>query len=165
MTPPAAWRCVGRVEDLAGPGAWLHAPLTPAGVLVVRGEEGALRAFHAVCTHRGSALFDEGAPSEGVLPSAGGTPAFTCPYHGLAFDRGGAPCGGPEVVLATDPGPLRPVRVDTALGFVFVALDDAAPPLAEALGEAPPWLERAGLGAPGRLRPARRVSYDVGARL
>jgi len=178
VTPPAGWHCVGRVEDLAEAGAWLVAPLTPAGVLVVRGDDGALRAFHAVCTHRGSALFDEGAPAEGVLGGGGGSGAagapcaaraFTCPYHGLAFGPDGAPCSGPEVVLTTDPGPLRPARVDTALGFVFVTLDaddDAAtPPLAEALGEAPPWLERAGLGAPGRLRRARRVSYDVAARL
>jgi Rieske 2Fe-2S family protein len=46
---------------------------------------------------------------------------------------------------------------------VFVTLDDGAAPLADALGEAPPWLARAEL-ATAKLRRARRVAYDVAAR-
>ncbi len=44
---------------------WLRAPLTRAGVLVTPAADLQLRAFHAVCTHRDSALFDLSAPEEG----------------------------------------------------------------------------------------------------
>jgi Rieske 2Fe-2S family protein len=143
------WLCLGRIEDLPSPGSWLRAPLTRAGVLVTRGHDGELRAFHAVCTHRGSALFDAAAPEEGHAAR------FTCPYHNFEFELDGRACA-----QVSD---LAPVRIDTALGFVFVTLDDDAPPLAEAIGEAPPWLARADL-ANAKLRRARRVAYDVAAR-
>lgn len=144
--PRENWLCVGRVEDLPSPGAFLKAPLTRAGVVVVRGEDGALRAFHAVCPHRGYAFVDaeEGRARDGRL---------TCKYHGYAFGLDGAPCGAS--------GPLAPVRLEVAHGFVFVALDDAAPPLAEALGEVPPWLVAL---ADRKLRRVRRIAYDVAAR-
>ena len=153
MKPPfdQSWVCVGRVEDLPSPGTWLRAPLTRAGVLVTRAADGELRAFHAVCTHRGSALFDTGAPDEGAAATR-----FTCPYHNFEFELDGRACA-----QVSD---LAPVRLETALGFLFVTLDAAAPPLAEALGEAPPWLARAWLGSASQLRRVRRVAYDVAAR-
>lgn len=138
-----AWVCAGRVEDVAEAGAWLLAPLTPAGVLVVRQPGGDLRAFHAVCTHRGTAF---------ITGEEGASTRFTCPYHNFEFELDGRACAQVD--------DLASVRVDTAHGFVFVTLDDAAPPLAEALGELPPWLGRADLG---RLTRARRVAYDVEA--
>jgi len=154
MTPITdhGWVCVGRIEDLPSPGTWLRAPLTRAGVLVTRAADGELRAFHAVCTHRGSALFDAGAPDEGAA-----TTRFTCPYHNFEFELDGRACA-----QVSD---LSPVRIDTALGFVFVTLDAAAPPLREhALGETPPWLARAWLGNATQLKRVRRVVYDVAAR-
>lgn len=139
-----AWVCVGRVEDLRAQGEWIRAPLTPAGVLVVKQPGGALLAFHAVCTHRGAAFV------EGEEGQAG---RFTCRYHNFSFELDGSACA--------QVADLAAVRLDTAYGFVFVTLDDAAPPLAQALGEVPPWLERADLA---RMKRARRVAYDVEAR-
>ncbi len=142
------WLCVGRLEDLPAPGAFLKAPLTRAGVVVVRDDGDTLRAFHAVCPHRGYAFVevDEGRAQGGRL---------TCKYHGYAFGLDGSPCG--------PSGPLSPVRLAVAHGFVFVTLDADAPALDEALGEVPPWLVALGARA-GRLRRARRVAYDVAAR-
>gem|GEM_PF-357985 len=162
MTAAAAarsWHCVGRVEDLPSPGNWLRAPLTPAGVLVVRDAGGELRAFHATCTHRGAALFDADAPDEG----RGET--FTCPSHALAFGLDGAACGGPAIVRAACSGGLRPVRVATTLGFVFVTLDEHEVALDEALGAPPPWLGRSESLARGALRRVHRVAYDIDARM
>lgn len=167
MTPPHAslaeererifahdWLCVGRVEDLPRPGSFLRAPLTPAGVVVVRQDDGSLRAMHAICTHRGFPLFDERSREEGE------TSGFRCLYHGLTFDRAGAPCAEMGSPLASVTEPLAPVRVESAHGFVFVCLDERAPPLTDVLGTVPPWLERAGLE--GLVR-ARRVAFDVAA--
>jgi len=155
----AGWMAVGRVEDLSEAGSWLRAPITPAGVVVIRGNDGDLRAFHAVCTHRGSALFDDDSPSEG----RGGP--FRCPYHGMKYGLDGAPAGGPEVVRKSALKALEGVRVDDAYGFVFVALDESAPPLAEAIREVPPWLDRNREVADGRLKRIRLVTYDVAARV
>ncbi len=138
------WVCVGRIEDLdalgSGPGSWLKVPLTPAGVLVVRGEDGAIRAFHAVCPHRGSTL---------PIGSHGCAERIKCPYHGMTFGLDGrADQQVPD---------LSAVRVALAQGFVFVSLGDED----FDLGEAPPWLARADLS---RLKRVRRVAYDVAAR-
>ncbi len=145
------WTCIGRVEDLPSPGAYLRVPLTRAGILVTRAADLELRAFHAVCTHRGSALFDLSAPEEGASAAR-----FTCPYHNFEFELDGRACA--------QVADLSPVRLETALGFVFVTLDAAAPPLADAIGEAPPWLARAWLGSTTQLKRVRRVAYDVAAR-
>ncbi|HSO34916.1 MAG TPA: aromatic ring-hydroxylating dioxygenase subunit alpha, partial [Labilithrix sp.] len=139
-----AWVAVGRTEDLPRPGAWLKVPLTPAGVVVVRQPDGALLAFHAICTHRGTAF---------LQAEEGQDARFTCPYHSFQFELDGRACA--------QTADLAKVRVGTAHGFVFVTLDDAAPSLEESLGELPPWLARADLG---RLRRVGRTAYDVAAR-
>jgi glycine betaine catabolism A len=133
------WHCAGRLEDLSQPGSWIKVPLTPAGVLVIRDGEGRLRAFHAVCPHRGSTL---------PVGSHGCSPQVKCPYHGLTFGLDGS-SNQPEV------GPLSPVRLEIAFGFVFVTLDADVP---FELGELPPWLEDL-----PPLRRVRRSAYDVAA--
>ncbi|MDB4945232.1 MAG: Phenylpropionate dioxygenase [Labilithrix sp.] len=143
---PPSWRCVGRVEDVPGPGSFFTVPLTPAGVLVARDAAGALHAFHAVCTHRGTAFLPDGA--------AGACARFTCPYHGFQFELDGRACANvPD---------LAPVRLAVAHGFVFVTLEADAPPLEDVLGEVPPWLLRADLD---RLVRAHHVTYEIAARL
>ena len=138
---PQTWHCVAREEDFVHPGDWVLAPLTPAGVVVVRQQEGSLKAFHAVCTHRGAAFLDA---------ECGRAARFTCPYHGFQFELSGRACQAvPD---------LKEVRVAEHLGFVFVTLDPHAGELEE---EWPPWLARADLGA---LKRAHRIAYDVKAR-
>jgi len=48
------WQLAGHVSQLPKPGAYLTAWAGNQPVLVVRGEEGELRAFRNVCRHRGS---------------------------------------------------------------------------------------------------------------
>ncbi|AKV01138.1 Phenylpropionate dioxygenase [Labilithrix luteola] len=148
------WVCVGRIEDLSGADAYLRIPLTPASILITRGDDGELRAFHAICTHRGAGLFFPNAPEEGEARQ------FRCPYHGMVFGNDGAPCASGGSPLAKTTPPLSPARVEVAHGFVFVNLDPQAASLEEALGETPPWLERAELS---NLKRARRMAFDVKA--
>ena len=67
------------------PGSYVTA--TPAGIplMVVRGEDGVLRAFHNVCRHRGITLV-EGAGTVGRF--------LTCPYHQWSYATTGdlVPC-------------------------------------------------------------------------
>jgi glycine betaine catabolism A len=134
-----AWLCAGREDELAEPGAWLLAPVTREGILVVRGEGGVVRAFYNVCPHRGSTL---------VEGASGCASRIVCPYHGFTFGLDGALVGGRAAGERALPG-LSPVRVAGWGGFLFVCLDPGAETIEQALAGAPSWL--------GELPPLRRV--------
>jgi len=46
------WLCVGREEEVPGPGAHRVLDLLGESVLLLRNREGQLRAFYNVCRHR-----------------------------------------------------------------------------------------------------------------
>lgn len=140
-----AWQCVARDEDLRHPGEWIQALAAP-GIVVVRGADLELRAFHNLCRHRGTPLVD--AP-------CGRSQELVCPYHGWTYELTGRRRGA----LTRDVDALVPVRVATWQGFVFVAGREA-PSLEDFLAGAPPWLEEAPLGEAVR---ARSVDYEVAA--
>ena len=50
------WLCAGRTEQLAAPGRYFVRRVGDASVIVLRGDDGAVRAFHNVCRHRGTRL-------------------------------------------------------------------------------------------------------------
>jgi glycine betaine catabolism A len=149
-----AWICVGRVDEVELPGQWLRERVAGEPVLVVRGADLRLRAFHDVCRHRGASLV-------GRAP-CGRAARLECPYHGWTYELDGclavAPFAPPSFER-TEHG-LRAARVDVWRGFVFVCLDEHAPPLERWLGETPPWLTEDVLAS---LRRGRRTTYDVAA--
>lgn len=85
-------------------------------VIVVRGADGVVRAFHNVCRHRGSKLvFENG---------RGNAKAFVCPIHGWAYALDGNLRGVPERDRFFDLDKkncgLPRVSMDTWNGFVFI---------------------------------------------
>lgn len=76
-----AWVFAGFAHELAAAGD--AAPVTVAGLplLLVRGRDGEVRAFHNVCRHRGALLVD--------APGNVGR-VITCPYHAWAYGLDGA---------------------------------------------------------------------------
>jgi glycine betaine catabolism A len=142
-----SWLVVGREDEVAAPGAWLRAPLTPEGIVVVRGADLALRAFYNVCRHRASLL---------VHAPCGRAQALTCPYHGWTYALTGALADAPHAPADFDRAAhgLRPVNVGVWQGFVLVTLDDDAPSLAASLGAVPPWLAATPLSHLVRLHRA-----------
>src|SRR5262249_51520320 len=70
------WQCVGRTDQLAGPGQFLTAEIAGEPNLVVRGEDGILRAFHNVCRHRGARV---------AIESCGHATKLRCRYHGWTY--------------------------------------------------------------------------------
>lgn len=111
------WLNSGRAEQVAKPGDYFvrEIPNIKASVLVMRGKDDVLRAFHNVCTHRGNRL--AGAP-------AGCAKRHMCGYHGWTFDNTGKLIGVPDADqfpgLDKEALGLRPVAVDTWNGFVFI---------------------------------------------
>jgi glycine betaine catabolism A len=150
------WVCVGRDAQLSEPGEYLVQSVGGESVLIVRGRDHLTRAFHNVCRHRGSPLCTE---ASGCLSRS-----IVCPYHAWAYSLEGRLIGAPHMreVEGFDAAeqPLRPVALESWNGFLFVNLAASPEPLESlfaAFSEAVrPWgLER--------LRPARRIQYEVRA--
>jgi phenylpropionate dioxygenase-like ring-hydroxylating dioxygenase large terminal subunit len=133
------WLNVGRVEQLPRPGSYFTRELAAAGtsVVVVRGMDGEIRAFHNICRHRGNKLVWNDFPREEV---AGVCRQFTCKYHGWRYDLEGA-CTFVQQedeffgLDKADYG-LAPVQLETWEGFIFVNCDrENTLPLKEYLGD------------------------------
>src|SRR5438105_3119837 len=50
------WLCVGRAAELADSGDFVLRTVAGESIIVVRGQDGAVRAFYNVCRHRGTRL-------------------------------------------------------------------------------------------------------------
>jgi phenylpropionate dioxygenase-like ring-hydroxylating dioxygenase large terminal subunit len=120
-----AWLNVGRVEQLPRNGSYFTRELAVArtSVIVVRGNDGRIRAFHNVCRHRGNKLLWHESPRH---ETSGVCRQFACRYHGWRYGLDGAL----EFVLQEqeffgldkrDFG-LVPVHCEVWEGFVFICL-------------------------------------------
>jgi len=87
-------------------------------LLVVRGDDGRVRAFRNACRHRGTPLAD----------GTGCASAFVCPYHGWTYRLDGSLKTVPHADgfpgLDFDAHGLVPVRADERLGLVFITQDE-----------------------------------------
>lgn len=119
------WQGVGFAAQVRNRGDYFRCEVAGHPVLVVRGEDGVLRAFYNVCKHRGGP----------VATSDGCAKTLTCQYHGWTYRLDGTVRGVPkfdrvELFNKEDYG-LHPVAVDEWEGLVFVNLADNPKPLAE----------------------------------
>jgi len=149
------WVSVGREEDALVPGQYFLAPVAGESMIVVRGNDGVLRAFHNVCRHRGAVIVEE---ERGVAPR------FQCPYHAWIYDLEGRLKQPRHTELLEDFDPaewgLIEARCATWQGIVYLDLSGQAEPLEEFLGDLPREFARFDLAA---LRRAGSIDYDVKA--
>ena len=120
-----AWLNIGRIDDLPRPGSWLTKDIVAAraSVLVVRGTDDEIRAFHNVCRHRGNKLVWETNPTR---EACGVARQFACKYHGWRYGLDGA-CTyvhQEEEFFGIDKATLglAPVHCEVWAGFIFVNL-------------------------------------------
>src|SRR5438270_10866174 len=83
----AAPQVVCHEREIAQPGEWRTLEYLGESVVVIRGDDGEVRAFSNVCRHRGSRLVDGNAGCAKVL---------TCPYHAWSYARDGHLVGVPH---------------------------------------------------------------------
>jgi Rieske 2Fe-2S family protein len=149
------WLFVGREEDAPEQGSFFRCEVAGENVVVVRGNDGVLRAFYNVCRHRGATVVEE--PSGRMV-------RFQCPYHAWIYDLEGnlRPPRHTDTLedFSCAAFSLLPVRCETWGGFIFLNLDGDAPPLADHLGEFPAHFDRFPLAS---LRRAKRMEYEVRA--
>jgi phenylpropionate dioxygenase-like ring-hydroxylating dioxygenase large terminal subunit len=113
------WLNIGHVCELPEPGAFIVRQLdfANASILITRGKDGVIRAFHNVCTHRGTQL---------VSDKGGIRSTFTCPYHAWTFANDGQLRSAPDFerfYLDKSQCNLPAVSVDACGGLLFVNLD------------------------------------------
>ena len=129
------WLNVGRVDDLPETGGYFARDIPAAGasVLIVGGQDGKVRGFHNVCSHRSSRMVrDDGEARRGMN--------ILCPYHHWRYDAAGGLVNVPDEENFFDLDKtclgLSPVHTDVHKGFIFVNLaTDPPETLADYLGE------------------------------
>lgn len=148
-----AWLVAARLDQLAGPGDFATIEIAGEPIVVLRDEQGMLRAFHNVCRHRAAQVMN--AP-------CGHATKLRCRYHGWTYDLTGRLRGTPEFdgveEFRKEEQGLPPLAVDTWGPLVFVHMGEPAQPLADFLAPLP---ERAAeLGISGVKFVARR-EYEM----
>jgi len=139
-----AWLNVGRVERLPRTGSYFTRELAVAdtSLIVARGRDQQIRAFHNLCRHRGNKLVWNDYPGE---ETAGTCRQFVCKYHGWRYSLDGALTfvqqEGEFFDLDKADYGLKEVACDVWEGFIFVSLDPDAQPLVDYLGEMAKGLE------------------------
>jgi len=159
------WLCVGRTEDLAGPGDHRILEIQGESVILLRNTEGELRAFYNVCRHRGSRLCAHADAADSPLRGGFGKKTITCPYHAWTYDLDGKLLRAPFMPKGEDFDPtgiaLYPVGVKTWGGFVFLNMTPAdAPDFDKAIAPFEERWKRYGLE---NLRVAHTISYEANA--
>ena len=148
-----SWQVAGRADQVAKPGQYLTAEVAGEPILVVRGEDQALRAFHNVCRHRGARV---------AIEPCGHATKLRCRYHGWTYDLSGRLRGVPEFDGVADfrreDNGLAVMMVDAWGPLVFVHGKPPAASLADFL--APLTARTAKAGLP-KLRFAQRKEYDL----
>jgi choline monooxygenase len=123
------WQLVARTEQVKAPGQFVASTVGGEPIVVVRGNDGLLRAFYNVCRHHAAAV---------VTQPCGQASLLHCPYHGWNYGLDGSLKGMPEFEGVENfdraKNGLVPIRVETWECFVFINLDRDAAPLAEFLG-------------------------------
>ena len=125
-----SWLQVGHVCELPDSGSFIRREIEALNVslLIVRGRDGEIRAFHNVCTHRGTQLVEEESGRRGT---------FSCPYHRWSFGTDGALLAAPDFdrffVDKADCA-LPRVALDICGGLIFVHLGTPDKGLRDDLG-------------------------------
>ena len=149
----AGWLFAGFAFELPNPGDYITLAVDTTPVLVLRGDDGQVRAFHNVCRHRGTQL---------CRAESGHVRSVVCPYHSWTYARNGelrAANGLDEGIDKAQLG-LRPLHVAVVAGLIYVSLA-AEPPDIEGLRR-----DFTAAGAPQgfeRARIAHVVDYEVDA--
>ena len=123
-----SWACIGTGRRVPEPGDARPIEFAGLPLLMLRDNDGEVRVFHNVCSHRGMILVDAPQRTRGTI---------RCPYHSWTYDLDGSLRATP-MIGGTDSHTcpsferashgLKPVRTATWFDAVFVNLSgDAAP--------------------------------------
>ena len=150
-----AWVLVGHQSQIPDTGDFFLATIANESLIVIRDQQGEVRAFYNVCRHRGSRLKEE---------PRGHSSAIQCPYHAWTYALDGRLMGAPH--MDDVPGfekadySLSSVNLGLWEGFVFVNLANKPVPLEKWFAPLKGKFSHWNISI---LKPAKRIEYDVRA--
>jgi phenylpropionate dioxygenase-like ring-hydroxylating dioxygenase large terminal subunit len=130
-----AWVFVGHESEIPQPGDYVVRRVLEDSFIIVRGEDGEIRALFNMCLHRGMQV---------CRAEIGNASHFRCPYHGWSYRNDGQLVGLPfhKEAYGGDAGFRRQGQtllpapsLATRNGLIFISLDPDAPSLGEYLGD------------------------------
>ncbi|MDG1412101.1 MAG: aromatic ring-hydroxylating dioxygenase subunit alpha [Acidimicrobiales bacterium] len=122
------WLVATREEEIPNPGDYVRLDIVGEPLVIIRGDDGVVRALSASCRHRGSEL----------MAGSGNCRKIVCPYHSWTYALDGRLQATPSMQDAVgfnkNDYPLPSVRAEIWAGFVFINFDPDATPLLQSLG-------------------------------
>lgn len=133
---PRVWQFAAREEDLPEPGDHVVYDNVGRSFILVRQQDGSVRAFHNVCLHRGRKL----------KTGEGWSAELQCPFHGFTWNNDGSlkqiPCRWDFAHLSDEAMKLPEAHVGRWGGYIFVRESDEGPSLEEFLAPIPEHFQR-----------------------
>ena len=155
------WMAAAFEAEIPEPGDAMPVIVAGLPIVLVRGGDGEVRAFHNVCRHRGMMVL--GGPCRGQRQ-------LTCPYHAWSYGLDGelirapffdgTPEGGSRSALDREALGLVPVRCAVWHHWIFVDFGGEAPPIEEHLRPLLDFMNDADVGA---MRYADKVEWEFQA--
>ena len=114
------WIYVGVEPEIAEPGDFFTVEIGSDSILIVRDDDLTVRAFHNVCRHRGARLRPAG---HGIVGN------LVCPYHQWTYNLRGELIHSPHMAEGFERCKfnLKPVRLETLAGLLFICLSPEPP--------------------------------------
>jgi phenylpropionate dioxygenase-like ring-hydroxylating dioxygenase large terminal subunit len=126
------WMFAAHVSDIPRSGDYQCFELADERAVVVRGQDGEIRAFHNQCRHRASRVVADDRGHCGK--------AMICPFHGWSYNLDGSLKNIPKKESFPDLDPLefglKPLDCEVWQGMVFVRFGGDGPSIAETFAEA-----------------------------
>ena len=133
------WLYMGRVERVPKSGSYFTRELRflNTSIIIVRGKDDVIRAFHNICPHRGNKMLWEDDPFQEV---AGRAPLLYCRFHGWRYKLDGSlhSATRKDLLLDFDADSCRvpAIQCEVWEGFIFINLNPHnTEPLRSFLGE------------------------------
>ena len=150
------WLCIGRAEQIPHPGNYFLVNIGTESIIVVRNNNGEVKAFYNLCRHRGTRLCKQ---ERGTFYHT-----ISCPYHGWSYNLDGklnaAPLMNELDYFCKEDYPLHKVAIETWEGFLFLNLAPNPEPFATAFA---PLINKFTQWHLPKLQVAQRIEYNIQA--
>jgi Rieske 2Fe-2S family protein len=148
-----AWLFAGHSCQIPKPGDFFTYELDTDCLIIIRGNDGAIRALHNTCRHRGTRL---------TSLEWGHVSSLVCPYHQWVYARDGRliSCHGMHGEIDRQELGLHEARLHDLEGLLYVSLADEPPDFYAVEDAIAPRIRPQGFP---RARIAKILDYDVHA--
>jgi Rieske 2Fe-2S family protein len=147
------WLFAAHSCELPNAGDYVTLEVDSDSLIVVRGDDGDVRAFYNLCRHRGTRL---------LCDDAGHVGRIVCPYHQWTYARDGrlASCRGMQNEIDRADWGLHHCHAAEVDGLVFVSLAETPLDFSPAAEVLSPLMRPQGLA---RAKVARAIDYTIDA--